>query len=107
MDQGGKIRTGNILRGMKGGAFEVTLASPAPTDQPVTRGYRGGVRSFRVLAGAARSRRAMSLALAAAAGRGGDRPIAAGSAVVAEALAPAAGRGGGGFSSCRRADAAA
>ena len=32
MDQGGKIRTGNILRGMKGGAFEVTLASPAPPD---------------------------------------------------------------------------
>jgi polysaccharide biosynthesis protein PslH len=30
MDQGGKIRTGNILRGLKGGAFEVTLASPAP-----------------------------------------------------------------------------
>jgi glycosyltransferase involved in cell wall biosynthesis len=32
MDQGGKIRTGNILRGMWGGAFEVTLASPAPRD---------------------------------------------------------------------------
>jgi hypothetical protein len=32
MDQGGKIRTGNILRGLKGGAFEVVLASPAPTD---------------------------------------------------------------------------
>jgi polysaccharide biosynthesis protein PslH len=32
MDQGGKIRTGNILRGLKGGAFDVTLASPAPTD---------------------------------------------------------------------------
>lgn len=30
MDQGGKIRTGNILRGLKGGAFNVTLASPAP-----------------------------------------------------------------------------
>jgi glycosyltransferase involved in cell wall biosynthesis len=30
MDQGGKIRTGNILRRMRGGAFEVTLASPAP-----------------------------------------------------------------------------
>src|SRR6185437_15858562 len=33
MDQGGKIRTGNILRGMRGGAFEVTLASPAPRDR--------------------------------------------------------------------------
>ena len=32
MDQGGKIRTGNILRGLKDGAFDVTLASPAPTD---------------------------------------------------------------------------
>jgi polysaccharide biosynthesis protein PslH len=32
MDQGGKIRTGNILRSMKGGAFDVTLASPAPAD---------------------------------------------------------------------------
>jgi len=30
MDQGGKIRSGNILRGLKDGAFEVTLASPAP-----------------------------------------------------------------------------
>jgi glycosyltransferase involved in cell wall biosynthesis len=30
MDQGGKIRTGNILRGMHGATFEVTLASPAP-----------------------------------------------------------------------------
>lgn len=33
MDQGGKIRTGNILRGLKGGAFDVTLASPAPSDR--------------------------------------------------------------------------
>ncbi len=32
MDQGGKIRTGNILKGMKGGGFEVVLASPAPAD---------------------------------------------------------------------------
>jgi glycosyltransferase involved in cell wall biosynthesis len=32
MDQGGKIRTGNILRGLKGGAFKVCLASPAPRD---------------------------------------------------------------------------
>src|SRR6266542_97817 len=29
-DSGGKIRTVNILRGMKGGAFEITLASPMP-----------------------------------------------------------------------------
>lgn len=32
MDQGGKIRTGNILRGLKGGAFDVTLGSPAPRE---------------------------------------------------------------------------
>lgn len=32
MDQGGKIRSGNTLMGMKGGAFELTLASPAPSD---------------------------------------------------------------------------
>jgi glycosyltransferase involved in cell wall biosynthesis len=32
MDQGGKIRSGNILRGMANGAFDVTLASPAPSD---------------------------------------------------------------------------
>src|SRR5437868_2778957 len=30
MDQGGKIRTANILKRMKGGAFELVLASPAP-----------------------------------------------------------------------------
>lgn len=30
-DSGGKIRTGQILRGMKGGYFEITLASPAPS----------------------------------------------------------------------------
>ncbi len=32
MDEGGKIRTANILRGLKGGAFEVALAAPAPAD---------------------------------------------------------------------------
>jgi len=31
-DEGGKIRTANILRQMKGAMFEVTLASPAPPD---------------------------------------------------------------------------
>ena len=42
MDQGGKIRTGNILRGLKGGAFEITLASPAPTDH---RQYRTDIEA--------------------------------------------------------------
>ena len=32
MDQGGRIRTANTLRHMKGGAFHITLASPAPPD---------------------------------------------------------------------------
>jgi len=33
-DSGGKIRTGHVLRGMKDGAFDVTLASPAPKGAP-------------------------------------------------------------------------
>lgn len=32
-DAGGKIRTGNVLRGMKGGPFEITLISPASVAQ--------------------------------------------------------------------------
>jgi glycosyltransferase involved in cell wall biosynthesis len=32
MDQGGKIRTANTLRGLKGGAFEIVLAAPVPPD---------------------------------------------------------------------------
>lgn len=32
LDQGGRIRTANTLRHMKGGAFEITLVSPAPPD---------------------------------------------------------------------------
>ena len=32
LDQGGRIRTANTLRHMKGGAFDITLASPAPPD---------------------------------------------------------------------------
>ncbi len=31
-NEGGKIRTSNILRHMRGGAFEIVLASPAPAD---------------------------------------------------------------------------
>ena len=31
-DSGGKIRTTSVLRGMKGGSFEITLASPLPVD---------------------------------------------------------------------------
>lgn len=36
-DAGGKIRTGNVLRGMKGGAFDITLISPEPADGQRTR----------------------------------------------------------------------
>jgi polysaccharide biosynthesis protein PslH len=32
MNEGGKIRTGNILREMRSGAFDITLASPAPAN---------------------------------------------------------------------------
>lgn len=32
MDNGGKIRTVQILRGMKGGAYEIALASPVPPE---------------------------------------------------------------------------
>jgi glycosyltransferase involved in cell wall biosynthesis len=32
-DAGGKIRTGNVLRGMHGGAFEITLVMPATPEQ--------------------------------------------------------------------------
>jgi len=32
LDQGGRIRTANTLRNMKGGAFQITLVSPAPPD---------------------------------------------------------------------------
>ncbi|MFN7694980.1 MAG: glycosyltransferase family 4 protein [Burkholderiales bacterium] len=35
-DAGGKIRTGNILRGLKGGAFDLTLVSPASAEQSAT-----------------------------------------------------------------------
>ena len=89
MDQGGKIRTGNILRAMKGGAFDVTLASPAPTDHArfasdiasacerfVWWPERGASRVSRVLALASR------LPVAAATDRS-----AAGREVVREALA--------------------
>ena len=29
-DSGGKIRTGQVLRGLKNGTFEIVLAAPAP-----------------------------------------------------------------------------
>jgi glycosyltransferase involved in cell wall biosynthesis len=32
LDEGGKVRTAGILRAMKGGVFDITLAAPAPPD---------------------------------------------------------------------------
>jgi polysaccharide biosynthesis protein PslH len=89
MDQGGKIRTGNILRGMKGGAFEVTLVSPAPAD---TGRYAAEVAAacdrFVSWAEAARSRvrRVMALASRLPVAAATDRSRA-GRAVVRGALA--------------------
>jgi glycosyltransferase involved in cell wall biosynthesis len=89
MDQGGKIRTGNILRGMKGGAFEVTLVSPAPTD---SGRYAAEVAlacdRFASWPEAARSRvrRVMALASRLPVAAATDRS-AAGRAVVQQALA--------------------
>jgi glycosyltransferase involved in cell wall biosynthesis len=42
MDQGGKIRTANILKRMKGGAFEMIMASPAPNNAIP---YQGDIES--------------------------------------------------------------
>jgi glycosyltransferase involved in cell wall biosynthesis len=89
MDQGGKIRTGNILRGMKGGAFEVTLVSPAPPDH---MRYAAEVASvsdrFESWPEAPRSRvrRVMALASRLPVAAATDRSVT-GSAVVRQALA--------------------
>src|SRR5258708_38042194 len=43
-DSGGKIRTVNVLRGMKGGAFEITLVSPMPVSaRPVDQAETASV----------------------------------------------------------------
>lgn len=89
MDQGGKIRTGNILRGLKGGAFEVTLASPAPADQiPYAADIGAACDHFLSWPeqGSSRIRRLMALASRLPVAAATDRS-AAGSAVVRQALA--------------------
>ena len=89
MDQGGKIRTGNILRGLKGGAFEVTLASPAPVDQARYAEETAAACDRFVWwpeAAASRVRRVMALASRLPVAAATDRS-AAGSAVVRAALA--------------------
>src|ERR1700733_8921975 len=43
LDEGGKIRTTGVLRAMKGGAFDITVVSPAPPDAARYRMEMGGV----------------------------------------------------------------
>ncbi len=89
MDQGGKIRTGNILRGMKGGAFEVTLASPAPANADRYSAETSAACDRFVSwpeAPRSRLRRAMALASHLPVAAATDRSRA-GSAVVRDALA--------------------
>ena len=89
MDQGGKIRTGNILRGMHGGTFEVTLASPAPADVARFKGDLDLACDHFVSwpeRPASRIGRVLSLASAVPVAVASDRS-AAGSACVGRALA--------------------
>lgn len=89
MDQGGKIRTGNILRGLKGGVFDVTLASPAPSDH-VRFDADIGAASDHFLSwpeqAPSRIRRVMALASRLPVAAATDRSTA-GSAVVRQGLA--------------------
>ncbi len=65
-NEGGKIRTSNILRHMKGGAFELVLASPAPADASAfARDLAAVCDSFRSWPSHAPSRLRRLLALAA------------------------------------------
>ena len=88
MDQGGKIRTGNTLRGMKGGAFDITLVSPAPADHA---GYATDIAACcdRFVSWPeqprSRIRRVLALASRLPVAAATDRS-AAGSAVVRQAL---------------------
>jgi glycosyltransferase involved in cell wall biosynthesis len=89
MDQGGKIRSGNILRGLTGGAFDVTLASPAPPDvQRFTTDLNEACDTFISWPEQAQSRisRALSLASAIPVAAVSDRSPE-GSACIGRALA--------------------
>jgi glycosyltransferase involved in cell wall biosynthesis len=89
MDQGGKIRTGNILKGLKGGAFDVTLASPAPADVSRHRDELAGACDLFVSwpeETPSRLRRMMALASALPVAVATDRS-AAGKRAIAAALA--------------------
>jgi glycosyltransferase involved in cell wall biosynthesis len=89
MDQGGKIRSGNTLMGMKGGAFELTLASPAPPDVARFTADIGAACDHFVPwqeAAPSRARRALALASRLPVAVAMDRS-AIGTACVAAALA--------------------
>ena len=89
MDQGGKIRSGNTLMGLKGGAFDVTLASPAPADAARFSGDIAAACDHFVSwpeEPPSRLRRAMALGSALPVAAATDRSVA-GSACVAKALA--------------------
>ena len=78
-DEGGKIRTSNILRRMKGGRFEIVLASPAP---PGAQAYAADIAAVcdRFVSWPARPtsdlRRALALASRLPIGVVGDRSAA-------------------------------
>jgi glycosyltransferase involved in cell wall biosynthesis len=88
-NEGGKIRTSNILRQMKGGAFEITLTSPAPANAASFSADTKAVCDH-FLPWAAQPvtqlRRLLALPGAAPVAAATDRS-AAGSAVIAAALA--------------------
>ncbi|MFL5289480.1 MAG: glycosyltransferase family 4 protein [Rhodopila sp.] len=89
MNEGGKIRTANILRHLKGGAFEIRLASPAPADYGIfAREIDAVCDSFVSWPAptASKLRRLMALAGAVPVGVATDRS-SAGAAVIADALA--------------------
>jgi glycosyltransferase involved in cell wall biosynthesis len=88
-DEGGKIRTASILRAMRGGMFEITLASPAPPNHAAFAAELEGVCDRFVPWPApprARIRRVMALADKLPVGVALDRH-AAGRGVVAALLA--------------------
>jgi glycosyltransferase involved in cell wall biosynthesis len=89
MNEGGKIRTANILKRMKGGAFEVTLASPVPKGFEQHRGDINSVCDSFLSWPAPRTtrlRRIRALLDPAPVAAAMDRSRA-GSAVIAQALA--------------------
>lgn len=88
-NEGGKIRTANILRQMKGGMFEITLASPAPPDAAAHAAEVAGICDHFLPWPAtppSSLRRVLALAGRIPVGAATDRS-AAGARVVAQAIA--------------------